>query len=284
MQHLDFDAIGTKWRIETDAPLSSALRQKLHERIEQFDKTYSRFRDDSQIAQVARQGGRHVFPSDALRLFAFYRLLYEVSGGKVTPLIGGMLESAGYNAKYSLQPDKSLRPVIAWEQIMWWQGTELFTHAPIMLDVGAAGKGYLVELVAELLRHDGIEEFIIDASGDVLHSHSKKDKVGLEHPNDPSKVIGVAHLQGESLCASATNRRAWGDMHHIVDPHTMQPVRDVVASWVVASSTMLADGLATALFFCHPAKLREVFDFEYVRILRDGTIDRSPDFQGELYV
>lgn len=284
MQHLDFDAIGTKWRIETEAPLSAGLRQQLHERIEQFDKTYSRFRQDSQVAQVAQRAGRHVFPDDAAKLFAFYRLLYEVSEGKVTPLVGNSLEDIGYDAQYSLQAKKTIRPVVAWEQVMWWRGPELFTHIPIVLDIGAAGKGYLVELVAETLRASGVQEFIIDASGDILHNHHTPDRVGLEHPGDPSKIIGVAYLQGDSLCASAINRRSWGDMHHILDPHTAQPTRNVVATWVVAASTMLADGLATALFFTDPVKLREVFDFEYVRILQDGTIDRTPHFQGELYI
>ena len=36
-----------------------------------------------------------------------------------------------------------------------------------MIDVGAAGKGYLVDLVCDILRHEGLTEFAVDASGDL---------------------------------------------------------------------------------------------------------------------
>jgi thiamine biosynthesis lipoprotein len=36
---LAFDAIGTRWEIETDEPLSNDTRDELLERIPQFDAT-----------------------------------------------------------------------------------------------------------------------------------------------------------------------------------------------------------------------------------------------------
>jgi len=108
--------------------------------------------------------------------------------------------------------------------------------------------------------------------------------VGLEHPLDPRKAIGVVELAGASLCASASNRRAWGDgLHHIVDPRTGSPAREVIATLVVASSTALADGLATALFFTGAHQLAKTFHFSYVRMYADGRAERSRDFPGELF-
>ncbi len=53
-----------------------------------------------------------------------------------------------------------------------------------------------------------------------------------------------------ALCASATNRRAWGDgLHHVLDARTGVPVRSVVATWAVGADAMRADAIATALFF-----------------------------------
>ena len=69
----------------------------------------------------------------------------------------------------------------------------------------------------------------------------------------------------------------------MIDSRTGKPVREVVATWVVAETTMVADGLATALFFV-PADKLAAWDFEYVRLYADGTIERSADFVGELYV
>jgi FAD:protein FMN transferase len=94
----------------------------------------------------------------------------------------------------------------------------------------------------------------------------------------------VANLRDRALCASAVNRRAWRDgLHHVLDARTGVPVRDVVATWVVADEAVTADGLATALFFSGADQLADVSRFEYVRMLADGSAEISPNFDGELF-
>ena len=56
-----------------------------------------------------------------------------------------------------------------WEDSLAWDGRELQTVRPLVLDVGAAGKGYLVDIVGRLLDAAGVGAFVIDASGDILH-------------------------------------------------------------------------------------------------------------------
>lgn len=132
---------------------------------------------------------------------------------------------------------------------MRWNGTTVTTTRPVTLDFGAAGKGCLVDEVAEILEKAGVSEYVIDASGDIRQRGDEPQKIGLENPYDTTSVIGVANVQNTSLCASASNRRRWGnDLHHVLDGRTGQPTNNVVATWVVADSTMVADGLATALF------------------------------------
>ena len=97
-------------------------------------------------------------------------------------------------------------------------------------------------------------------------------------------VIGVVELRDRALCASAVNRRAWGDgLHHVLDARTGEPTRGVVATWTMAESTALADGLATALFFTSGARLTEAFDFQFVRMFVDGRVEQSTDFPGTIF-
>ncbi len=277
---VQFEAIGTQWLIETAQPLG-ALQQQIMQRIDEFDHTYSRFRDDSLVAQIAANAGRYEFPGDARQLIDFYQKLYEATDGAVSPLVGNILETVGYDKTYSLSGG-SPQPALAWGDAMTWRGGELTTTAPVLLDFGAAGKGYLVDLVAELLEQHGHGDYVIDASGDV-RVRGTRETIGLENPTDTTMVIGTAGVENASLCASATNRRTWGEWHHVIDPRTAQPVRDVLATWVIAPTTMVADGLATALFFVPATKLSQ-WEFTYVRLLADGTVERSPDFVGELYI
>jgi len=277
-----FEALGTQWAIETDTEISLSLKATIQDRIEAFDKVYSRFRNDSLITKISQQAGQYLFPEDALRLFDFYRSLYDLTDGKVTPLIGDMLARAGYDAEYSLKP-KPQQSALTWDNAMSWDGNTVTTTRPVTLDVGAAGKGYAVDIIATIL-DEHFDEYVIDASGDIRHKGTSRNTVGLEHPLDAGKIIGAVEVQNRSLCASASNRRAWGeDMHHIFDPDEMAPTKDIIATWVIADEAMIADGLATALFFVDAKKLNKQYDFEYVRMYVNGSVEYSKYFAEKLY-
>jgi thiamine biosynthesis lipoprotein len=290
---LEFDAIGTRWQIETPAhaPLDAGVRQAVLDRIAEFDAAYSRFRPDSLVARLAREPGTVEFPPDAPPLFDLYDRLHAATGGAVDPLVGAELELLGYDSSYSLTPVapairavRDARPHADWASDVVRHGRTVTTTRPVVIDVGAAGKGYLVDLVMEVLAGHGVDEVVVDASGDIRHRGGQGIRIGLEHPLDRHKAIGVATVQNASLCASASNRRAWRDgLHHIVDARTGSPAREVIATWVVASSTALADGLATALFFTGAHQLANTFHFSYVRMYADGRAERSRDFPGELF-
>lgn len=281
---LTFEAIGTHWQIDTAEPLPAALVTALNTRIDRFDRDWSRFRADSLVARISAEPGRWTLPDDAGLLFELYRALYEATDGAVSPLIGRSLEHLGYDQAYSLRPAGRGIPAPHWSDAIAWDGTHLTTLRPVTLDIGAAGKGYLVDIVSGMLRSAGFRDHVIDASGDLRHRGAGSIRVALEHPLDPTKAIGVVTLAGRALCASASNRRAWGDgLHHILDATTGQPTRSVIATWVVADDALTADGLATALFFRDADRFRE-FDFEHARLFADGRVEFSPGLTEEVFV
>jgi len=259
--------------------------EQIAARVEAFDRTYSRFRDDSLVSAIAATPGTYRFPDDAAELFELYRRLYEATDAAVSPLVGRTLESMGYGRGYSLRPEAERAPVPRWEDSLAFADGVLTTLRPLVLDVGAAGKGYLVDIVGRLLVAAGIDGFAIDASGDILHAGDRPIRVALEHPRDATKAVGVVDLMGAALCASASNRRSWGEgLHHIIDATTGLPADHVIATWAIAATALEADGLATALFLADPARLARDFDFDYVRMFANGRIERSPHLDGELFV
>ncbi|AWB93677.1 FAD:protein FMN transferase [Aeromicrobium chenweiae] len=279
-----FEAIGTAWQIDTREPLPADVEADVLARIDGFDRTWSRFRDDSLVTRIAREPGEWLLPDEAGALLSFYDELHAVTDGAVNPLVGRTLADLGYDADYSLVAAADPAPVPRWESIRW-DAPMLTTHEPVLLDVGAAGKGLLVDLVTALLAAHAAEA-TVDASGDIRHGGSAPLTVALEHPADPTRAIGVVDLApGTALCASATNRRAWGSgLHHVLDARTGRPTEDVVATWVVAPrSCMTADGLATAHFFAEPGVLAERFPHDFVRMHADGRVEWSADFPGEVF-
>lgn len=283
---LQFKATGTEWKILIEDELSEVeqnrAKKAVDARVEEFTQTYSRFLDDSLVAQIAREPGRYEFPPDAGRMIQLYEDVYHLSNGRVTPLIGGMMVDAGYDSTYSFQP-KPIRPVPKLEEVLEFKPPFLVTKEPVQLDFGAAGKGYLVDLIGELLEGHSIHNYLIDAGGDILHRGRLSVKVGLEDPEDTSKALGAIELSSMSLCASSTNRRAWKGYHHVMNPETHASATGVVATWALADSALVADMLTTALFFMEPNTLLERYDFEYMVIRDHDQLEASPVFADGLF-
>lgn len=278
-----FPAIGTHFSIETPGPVGARVQNEILTLIDDFDLIWSRFREGSVVRRMATRPGTYDFGPSAGPLLDLYRDLYRRTGGLVTPLIGNALEHLGYDAVYSMVAKSGSVRTQPWDGAVTRQGNEMSTSTRVTFDVGAAGKGYLVDLVLEVLRDNGSEHCVVDASGDLRHHGGDVQRVGLEHPLESGTVIGVANVSGNALCASAVNRRIWGDgLHHVVNPQTGRPAGEVIATWVIAPTALLADGLATALFFV-PAKALQGMDFSFVRMLAGGRIEYSTNFDGELF-
>lgn len=283
-----FEAIGTHWQIDFPDGLLVFKREKLEklitDRIEIFDKDYSRFRPDSLVTKISQKAGVYTLPSDAESLFAIYEELYQLTHGLMTPLIGNTLSAAGYDATYSLQSKEITSPE-KWKDILCRNGLQLEVKKPVLLDFGAAGKGYLIDIISEILKEAGVTSFCVDAGGDIAYYNSSNEKlrIGLEHPADTEKVIGVAEIINQSLCGSAGNRRQWGNFHHIINPETLTSPRHLMAVWVIAQTTIIADALTTALFFAKPETLAAHYQFEYLMINSDFSISHSNHFPAELY-
>ena len=285
----DFEAIGTSWSIEIFQPITPAALKKLQAaidlRIDDFDRTYSRFRPDSLVAEISRSAGKYTFPPDAQKLFEIYESLYALTAGAITPLIGQTLSDAGYDADYSLQTTKMTSPPY-WQETMSFTAPYLTTNRPILLDFGAAGKGCLVDLVSQLINDQGYQYFCVEAGGDIYCNLAPESplSIGLENPADTHQAIGVVALSSGSICGSSGNRRAWGRFHHILDPFTLQSPQTQQAIWVTARDCLTADALSTALYFIDPQKLQAEFDFEYALLKPDNHIESSPNFPAEFFI
>jgi thiamine biosynthesis lipoprotein len=281
---LNFEAIGTQWTIELfgQEHVPQTLVRAITSRIGAFDKHYSRFRDDSLVTAMADKAGDYDLPPDAKPMFDLYWDLYKITGGALTPLIGQTLADAGYDAQYSLQPKRLKRPP-AWDDALDYNFPHLQVKHPVLLDFGACGKGYLVDIIAGLLSAHGITSFLVNAGGDMVHRGDASVLVGLEHPDNPSLAIGTMQLQDASLCGSAGNRRAWADYHHILDPQKLTSPAHIRAVWVYAESTMLADALTTALYFVSPETLGAHYRFEYAIIHDDYALTYSDNFPATFF-
>ena len=278
-----FEAIGTVWEIQTSESLPQSVRTSVADTVERFDREWSRFRPDSLVSALARNGGTAPAPADAADLLDDFVALSAATDGAVNPLVGASLEALGYDASYGFV-DHGPRPAPAdWtERLSWAEGSLQLTE-PAVIDIGALGKGRLVDRVLDVVGAHTTGDVVIDASGDLV-VRGAPQRIGLEHPFDPRRAIGVIEVTDAALCASATNRRTWGNgLHHVLDARTGAPVRTVAATWAVASTAMRADAIATALFFDGGPEIAHRWGVEWVRMTTDGRVEWSPGSRAELF-
>jgi thiamine biosynthesis lipoprotein len=283
-----FEAIGTHWFLDFYQPSINYDYEKLvssiRTRIDEFDMNYSRFRDDSLVHRMSKCSGVYKLPEDAKTLLNLYKSLYDVTDGLLTPLIGKPLSDAGYDANYSFVPKKMHSPP-PWEEVIDYDESEIRLSRPALLDFGAAGKGYLVDIIVELIKSKQLDNFCVNAGGDMYYSLADlaAADVGLEHPDNYEQIIGIARISNQAICGSAGNRRKWANFNHVLNPSSLSSPKDFQAIWVVADSTILADGLSTALCFRSAMALKKHYNFEYAAIKENGTLVFSKSFPAEFF-
>lgn len=289
MKTFSFEAIGTHWEIDIYSPVSEQtygyLQTLITKSIDEYDRIYSRFRADSYINLTLSQVGSHTPPPDAKPLFDLYHKLYTLTGGLFTPLVGQLLIDAGYNAEYSFQ-EKPLHTPPRLDEVIDFSYPQVTVKKQEIFDFGAGGKGYLIDIISDLLKEQGIVLFCIDAGGDIRYEHTNPLRVGLENPHNVRQAIGVMTLTHPiSLCASAGSRRKWGSYHHIMNPHTLSSPKKISATWVLSDTTLLADCLATCLFLVDPEMLTPHFSYEYLILFDNHSFQKSSQFSStELFL
>lgn len=121
----------------------------------------------------------------------------------------------------------------------------------VLIDLGSIAKGYIAEKLADKLEENGIEEFLIDARGDIVVRGGVSHVLGVQNPRDEGDV-GKIELKNSSVATSGDYNQFVGDFDksHILNQ------KDLISVSVVGNSLFKCDGYATAIFVC-PEKVRE---------------------------
>ena len=133
------------------------------------------------------------------------------------------------------------------------------------IDLGGVSKGYTTGKVADYLKANGINNFIINAGGNVVvGENATKDyySIGIENPEDTSDIYQVVKGNNIAVVTSGGYERFYEyngvRYHHIIDPDTLFPANNMLSVTIVASDSGLADILSTTLFLMKP---EEAIDF-----------------------
>lgn len=135
-------------------------------------------------------------------------------------------------------------------------------HTKITLD--GIAKGYIVDKAADVLTKCGIQDFFVNAGGDVRASGMKNPtllntspwRVAIEDPKKQANYPAIVALYNCALATSGTYEKSFGENNHLIIPHLSSKESissNILSVSVKAKTSMLADAMATALS-CLPVR------------------------------
>lgn len=155
------------------------------------------------------------------------------------------------------------------------------------LDLGSIAKGYATEEVGKYLESIGVEEYLINAGGNVKAGKTYKKenyKIGVQSPVKEELLIIINGSNISVVTSGGYERNYEYDgkfYHHIIDPDTLMPSNNMKSVTVVTKDSRLGDTLSTTLFLMSVEEGQEFikeYDVEAIWYTNDDKIIRSENF------
>jgi thiamine biosynthesis lipoprotein len=146
------------------------------------------------------------------------------------------------------------------------------------IDPSGLVKGWSVDRAAALLDDAGVQEYAVNAGGDMRLRGSWR--IGIQHPIERGAVARVFETTDLAVATSGAYARG----SHVLDPHTRRPPSGVLSVTVTGPDLATADAYATAAFAMGATGgvswLTQLRGYEALTILADGRMLSTPGFPG----
>jgi len=269
--HFSGATMGTTYNVKIaghrlEAKQHGPLHEAVHAALDHVNRGMSLYREDSELARFNRHraGTPFVMSNEMFDVFTAAQSVSELSRGAFDITVAPLVESWGFG------PDRrrtlpSREVLSARRRAVDYRALRLDpadrsvtkTRADITADLNAIAKGYGVDLAARVLDARGVENYLVEAGGEVrargVNADGRAWQIGIERPDAlPQRAHYVAPLAGRAMATSGDYRiyvEHDGTRYcHEIDPARGAPIDHGLASvTVVADDCMRADALATAL-------------------------------------
>jgi Membrane-associated lipoprotein involved in thiamine biosynthesis len=262
-------ALGTHADLVVTGELARA-RAAVEAVLGDVDRTYSRFRPDSELMELNRRAGETVALSPLLaRAIGAAIRAAQVTDGLCDPTVGQALLRIGYDADFAVIAASSSPIELRLERAPGWRTLRFDPEARtlraprgVSIDLGSTGKALAADLAAEAaVAAMGGGGALVSLGGDLAIAGVVPVDGWQVRIAEDSSIPPDAEIPGErteavtirtgALATSSTTARQWRrgrvTVHHLIDPRTGLPAQ---SPWrtvsVAAASCVDANAAATA--------------------------------------
>ena len=271
--------------------------------MKRLEHLLGRHQEGSDIWRVNMKVGEFVPVSDETTALVKDSLKFShLSGGAFDITLGRLSELWNFEEERDAPPPdaeirKSMEGVGAGSVHLDETKKTVKAANGVHLDLGGIAKGYIIDSAAALLVSKGVNNFIVNAGGDMVIKGKKGSqnwRVGIQHPRDQEKVL--AHLDVEddetAIVTSGDYERYFiyegKRYHHILDPFTGYPARGVISVTIKSRDAKTADALSTAVFVLGPEKGMKLIESlegtEGMLVTEDEKILLSSGLKGKVVI
>lgn len=271
--HAEFTGhtMGGTWSVKFPTRPPADLEQRIAAELARLDATLTLWQPNSPPSRFNQQTSTDwtPVPADLARVVAVAREISDQSGGALDVTVAPAVVLWGFGPAASANQSPADDAVAAARARIDYRRLEARLDPPalrkirpnVQIDLGAVGKGYAADRVADLLDSANVPDYLIAVGGELRargHAADRRPwRVGIETPvPDVRRVLLAVELPaGHGLSTSGDYRNflevAGERVSHEIDPRTGRPIpvaRGPALVSVVHESSARADAWATALF------------------------------------
>jgi thiamine biosynthesis lipoprotein len=257
-----FPALGTTAVVACADPARLGLAHaEVQRTVEEFDRSCSRFREDSELNAVNASAGEPVAVGGLLldAVAAALRAA-RITDGDVDPTIGQALIALGYDRDFAAIGDRrgarvSIAPVPGWRAVKLDLGAgTIAVPRGVRLDLGATAKALAADRAAQAAHAAAERGVLVSLGGDISIAGAPPDggwpvRVTDDHRSGVEEPGQWITLRSGGLATSSTTVRRWraggGSAHHLLDPATATPAVNVWRTASVAAASCLDANIAS---------------------------------------
>lgn len=230
--------------------------------IQRIEKLLTTFSEESETNQVNNNAGIKpvVVSRETFELIRRSLMISKVTQGAFDITYGSIDKKLwNFDQKMTALPDaatakKTVRLINYRNVILDEKACTVFLAKKGMrIGFGGIGKGYAAERAKYVMREQGVESGVVNASGDLnawgLQPDGKKWTIGIANPDSSQQVFSYLNIS-ELAVATSGNYEKYvmidGKKYsHTINPRTGLPVTGIKSVTIISTNAEIADAMAT---------------------------------------